>query len=119
MNEKTKWTGGEAGPLELAEERTKTFYNRKIVKVSSPTLKTGNIWQGWETAEAQYRYFVPCPHCGGYQIFSLKNLHWPQDAAAEEAGRAAEDICEHCGQPIDDRQKMQMQSFRLCLSNLP
>ena len=103
-----KWTGGEAGPLELAEERTKTFYNRKIVKVSSPTLKTGNIWQGWETAEAQYRYFVPCPHCGGYQIFSLKNLHWPQDATAEEAGRAAEYICEHCGQTIDDRQKMQM-----------
>ena len=41
-----KWTGAEAGPLELAAERTKTFYNRKIVKVSTPTLKTGNIWQG-------------------------------------------------------------------------
>lgn len=34
-----KWSGTEAGPLALAEERTKTFYNKKKVKVSSPTLK--------------------------------------------------------------------------------
>ncbi len=46
-----KWTGAEAGPLDLAAERTKTFYNFKVVKVSTPTLKTGNIWQGWETAD--------------------------------------------------------------------
>lgn len=103
-----KWTGTEASPLELAEERTKTFYNSKIVKVSTPTLKTGNIWQGWEKAEAQYQYFVPCPHCGEFQTFKMKNLRWPDDISPEEAQGAAEYLCEHCGRPIDDRQKMQM-----------
>lgn len=103
-----KWTGNEAGPMELAEDRTKTFYNRKIIRVSSPTLKTGNIWQGWEHAEAQYQYFVPCPHCGAFQTFKMKNLHWPKDTTPEEAAGAAEYQCEHCGQTIDDRQKMSM-----------
>ena len=63
-----KWAGAEAGPMELAAERTKTFYNFKIVRVSTPTLKTGNIWQGWLNADVQYKYFVPCPHCGEPQV---------------------------------------------------
>lgn len=103
-----KWTGNEAGPLELAEERTKTFYNKKIVKVSSPTLKSGNIWQGWEQAEAQYQYMVPCPVCGEMQSLKMKNLHWPEGAAPAEAKAAAEYRCEACGHVIDDRQKMGM-----------
>jgi len=41
-----KWSGTEAGPLALAEERTKTFYNKKKVKVSSPTLKNGQYMAG-------------------------------------------------------------------------
>ena len=103
-----KWTGAEAGPMELAEERTKTFYNRKIVKVSSPTLKTGNIWQGWENAEAQYKYFVPCPYCGERHVFSMKNLHWPKELTPAEVRYAATYNCPHCSEAIDDRQKMQM-----------
>lgn len=103
-----RWTGQEADPLKLAEERTKTFYNKKIVKVSSPTLKTGNIWQGWETAEAQYEYFVPCPMCGEYQTFKLKNLHWPDGSTPREAASTAAYHCEACGRIIEDRQKMEM-----------
>ncbi|MBQ4361219.1 MAG: phage terminase large subunit family protein [Proteobacteria bacterium] len=103
-----KWTGAEASPLKLAEERTKTFYNRKIVKVSSPTLKTGNIWRSWERADAKYMYYVPCPHCGEYQTFKMKNLRWPEGATVEEARYSAKYHCEHCDEVIDDRQKMQM-----------
>ncbi len=103
-----KWTGNEAGPLELAEERTKTFWNKKIVKVSSPTLSTGNIWQGWQRADAQYEYFVPCPHCGDYQTLQMKHLHWPPDTPPAMARTLAEYRCASCGQVIDDRQKMAM-----------
>lgn len=103
-----RWTGQEADPLKLAEERTKTFYNKKIVKVSSPTLKTGNIWRGWETAEAQYEYFVPCPFCGEFQTFKMKNLRWEGAKTPKEARRAAAYHCENCGQIIEDRRKMSM-----------
>lgn len=103
-----KWSGQEAGPLELAEERTKTFYNKKIVKVSSPTLKTGNIWKGWEQADARYEYYVPCPHCGAYQVLTMKQLKWPEESNAYDARDAAEYHCISCGNIIDDRQKMDM-----------
>ncbi len=103
-----KWSGQEAGPLELAEERTKTFYNKKIVKVSSPTLKTGNIWKGWEQADARYEYYVPCPHCGTYQVLTMKQLKWPEESNAYDARDAAAYHCISCGNIIDDRQKMDM-----------
>lgn len=103
-----RWTGQEADPLKLAEERTKTFYNKKIVKVSSPTLKDGNIWRGWENAEAQYEYFVPCPFCGEFQTFQMKNLRWEGAKTPEEARRAAAYHCESCGEIIEDRRKMAM-----------
>jgi phage terminase large subunit GpA-like protein len=103
-----KWTGAEAGPLELAAERTKTFYNRKTVKVSTPTLKTGNIWQGWLHADVQYRYFVPCPHCGAMQTLEMAQVQWPYGADETEARAAAYYECKYCHGMIDDRQKPAM-----------
>lgn len=103
-----KWTGEEAGPLELAAERTKTFYNRKIVKVSTPTLKTGNIWQGWLNADVQNRFFVPCPHCGAMQTLEFGQIKWPDGADETEARAAAHYECKYCHEIIDDRQKPAM-----------
>lgn len=103
-----KWTGAEAGPLELAAERTKTFYNRKIMKVSTPTLKTGNIWQGWLNADIQYRYFVPCPHCGEMQVLEFGQIKWPEGSDETEARAAASYECKYCHEIIDDRQKPAM-----------
>lgn len=103
-----KWSGAEAGPLDLAAERTKTFYNFKVVKVSTPTLKTGNIWQGWETADVQYKYLVPCPHCGGMQELEFKQIKWPEDADETEARAAAYYECKFCHEIIDDRHKPQL-----------
>ena len=100
-----KWTGAEAGPLELAAERTKTFYNRKIVKVSTPTLKTGNIWQGWLNADIQYRYFV---HCGEMQVLEFGQIKWPEGSDETEARAAASYECKYCHEIIDDRQKPAM-----------
>ncbi|MBR2214569.1 MAG: phage terminase large subunit family protein, partial [Selenomonadaceae bacterium] len=103
-----KWTGSEASPLELADERTKTFWNAKKVKVSTPTLKSGYIWQGWLTADIQYRYYVPCPHCGHKQILEMKQLKWPEGADETEARVRAWYECSHCHNAIDDRHKPEM-----------
>ena len=90
------WSGTEASPIELAEERTKTFYNHKKVKVSTPTLKTGYIWQGWLNADIQYKYYVPCPECGEMQVLEFKNIKFPHDADASEAKAQAYYECPHC-----------------------
>lgn len=102
------WSGSEASPLELAEERTKTFYNAKKVKVSTPTLKSGYIWQGWEDADIQYRYYVPCPRCGEMQILEFGQIKWPEEADINAARDSAWYECTHCHEAIDNRQKTQM-----------
>ena len=102
------WSGAEASPEELAKERTKTFYDHKIVRVSTPTLKTGYIWQGWENAELQYQYYVPCPECGEMQVLEFKQIKWPEDADHSEVRESAWYECPHCKAQIDNHQKPQM-----------
>ena len=103
-----KWTGDEASPMELAAERTKTFWNRKLVRVSTPTLEIGNIWQAWLRADAQYKYFVPCPYCGHFQELEMKQVKWPEGATPQEALYAAYYECVHCKEHIDDQHKIEM-----------
>lgn len=103
-----KWSGNEASPMALAEERTKTFWNKKIVKVSSPTLKSGAIWQSWENADAQYKFYVHCPHCGEYQVLEFGQVKWSESLPVQQVRYAAYYECKHCKQRIDDRHKMQM-----------
>lgn len=99
--------GKEADPISLARERTKTFaYNKKIVQTSTPTKKTGPIWQAWEAADCQRRYYVPCPHCGHKQTFRFKQIKWPKTAKTPEAAWAtAYYECEQCRGIITDGHK--------------
>lgn len=104
-----RWSGKEANPLSLSEERTKTFYNRKIIDASTPTLKTGPIWQMVETADRLMRYHVPCPHCGTYQALTFKQIKFPEEQPGWDERRrsdAAHYECEHCKGSIDDQQKL-------------
>lgn len=103
-----KWSGKEANPIALARERTKTFYNRKIVKVSTPVLEDGNIWQSWLNSDAQYEYFLPCPFCGKLQTLKNAQIKFPKGCTPEEAAYTAYYECEFCNQHIDDRHKMGM-----------
>jgi len=104
--------GNDAEPFELASERTKTFHNRKEIKVSSPTYDDGHIWQAWKTADVRKRYFVPCPHCGQYQVLLLPNIKWPQElnalSSAERLKRVTDESwyeCPHCHNKIYDSDK--------------
>lgn len=104
-----RWTGKEASPLELVGERQKTFYNKKTIKVSTPTIKMGNIWRSYEKSNLQLKYTVPCPHCGQEQLFIFKQIKWPEGMKDPQLVRfAAWYECEHCHERIDDRHKMEM-----------
>lgn len=106
------WSGNEASPIKLAEERTKNWPVAKIVKISTPTLKTGAIYKAYEGTDVKYQYEMPCPHCGKPLIFKFSQVKWPKN----EYGEADTTIvqyqayyeCEHCHGRIDDRQKLQM-----------
>ena len=54
-----KIAGKEASPLKLAEERAKNWPGRrKLFFWSTPTLKTGQIYQLYEAADVRYEYQV-------------------------------------------------------------
>lgn len=99
--------GKESDPRSLARERTKTFaHNKKICQASTPTRKTGPIWQEWENADDQRRYYVPCPHCGHYQTFRFKQIKWQEGAKTPEAAQTtAYYECEQCVGIITDGHK--------------
>jgi phage terminase large subunit GpA-like protein len=103
-----KWTGGEANPISLAMERTKTFHNRKIVKISTPTLVSGNIWQSYLAADVKYKYYVPCPQCGCSQELLFKQIKWPTGADGQSVRGAAWYECSDCGAALYDKDKMPM-----------
>ena len=61
--------GGEGAPGDLFAKRTDSFGNkRKIYINSTPTQKgLSNIEREYE-ASSQGSFYVPCPHCGEFQI---------------------------------------------------
>lgn len=105
-----KFSGREADPIKLASERQKTFWNKKTVKVSTPTTRDGYIYREYDKSD-QCKYFVPCPHCGGFQILVFGQIKWPEKERSTEKiknKRLAWYECEHCGKRIEDYHKPQM-----------
>lgn len=104
------FSGKEADPIKLAKERTKTFVDKKIVMVSTPTVESGNIWQALMNANERRQYYVPCPHCGVSQTLKFKQIKWPDEHNdnADMIRDTAYYECEHCGGHIHDKHKMEM-----------
>ena len=60
--------GTEGDPQKLAEKRQETFWNRKRLKGSTPTIKgISAIERDYELSDKR-RFFVPCVHCGESQL---------------------------------------------------
>lgn len=93
--------GGEGDPLNLAYVRTSTFSNRKVVLASTPTLRGESRIEYAYMQSDQRRFYVPCPHCGGYQVLAWANIKW--DDPAEPFY-----VCELCGERIDESHKAAM-----------
>ena len=104
------FAGKEADPIKLATERTKTFVDKKIVMVSTPTVESGNIWQAFMSANERRQYYVPCPHCGVSQVLKFKQIKWPEEhnTNVDMIRDTAYYECEHCGEHIYDKHKMEM-----------
>jgi len=102
-----KFSGREADPIKLASERQKTFWNKKTVKVSTPTTRDGYIFREYEKSDRS-RFYVPCPHCGKYQVLVFNQIKWPKSEKSTERiknERLAWYECYHCNKHIKDYHK--------------
>lgn len=92
---------GEGDPVDLAVRRTATFRGkRKILMVSTPTLKGASRIEAAYDESDQRRFFVPCPSCGAFQTLEWSRIKWP--AGERHKAYAA---CEANGCVIEERQK--------------
>lgn len=72
--------GTEGDPVTLASKRTTTFFNRKIVLVSTPKIAgKSRIEKAYEASD-QGRYLIPCPHCSHMQSLEVEQLQWREGA---------------------------------------
>ncbi len=104
--------GTEGDPVNLAKKRSTTFWNRKLVLTSTPTIKgASRIESAYEQSD-QRHYHVPCPHCGDYQTLKWQQVKWESDATKEGDDRhqpeTAHYICEHNGCIVSDGDKVGM-----------
>lgn len=92
--------GTEGDPIELAKKRSTTFWNRKIILVSTPTEKgASRIEKAF--AESDQRYFyVPCPDCKHEQILKWENVKWE-----DRNPNTAHYCCPECGSVWDDAKR--------------
>ena len=97
--------GAEGDPVNLARKRTVTFWNRKIVLVSTPTIR------GYSRIETAYResdrrrYWVPCPDCGEFQVLEWPRVRWRKDRAGKHKPETAHYKCIHCGSVWSDARR--------------
>lgn len=80
--------GTEGNPIKLAEKRTTTFWNRKKIKVSTPTIKGVSQIESEYESSSKEEWCVPCPCCGRLQPYEWGRLHF-SDVTME---------CKFCGE---------------------
>ena len=79
----------EGDPGKLAEKRTLTYHNRKILKTSSPTFPNVGIDNEYENS-LQHQWQLKCLHCDVYQFPQFKHF-------TEIKTDDPKYVCEHCG----------------------
>lgn len=104
----------EASALALAENRTKSFVSPLRVKTSTPTIKTGPIWQEYLKG-TQESFMLECPHCQRSLELKWEQVKWDQDAKdshfewnLKKVKVSAYYECQGCQGRIDDAMKAQM-----------
>lgn len=68
--------GSEGDPLKLGEKRTKTFWNRKKIKVSTPTIAGYSKIDKEYMLGTQEEWSAKCPNCGKYQPYEFKRIEF-------------------------------------------
>lgn len=104
-------------PMELLRARSRTFWNRKLLIVSTPTVEgVSRIWKelGRTTWE---EYHLPCPHCNAMQLLRWRDgeddrddsgsyrFVWEKDQYGEVIPGSTRYLCIHCGCEIEEGKK--------------
>jgi len=100
----------EGDPIAIAEGRTRTHADRKIVLGGTPTEESiSRIDQAYKASD-QRIFEIPCPHCGAFFELKWECIRWPKERPEDAFA-----ICPYCeklehaagvvAEPITERMK--------------
>lgn len=84
--------GNEGDPLLLATKRQTTFWNKKQVDISTPTIKGASRIEVEYEHSSRGEWNTPCPSCGEMQPMVWGNVRYDKNDLSE-----IQYICEKCG----------------------
>ena len=85
-DERDRWAlsaGTEGDPWALAEARTTTFYNSKMVDVSTPTDKGVSAIEKSFNAGTRERWCHECPNCGEYTNIVFEDIKFDYETIGQ------------------------------------
>lgn len=104
-DERDRWpmsAGTEGDPWGLAEARTATFYNAKMVEVSTPTVKGSSAIETSFALGTRERWCHRCPACGAFSNITFDQIKFDFETKKERGKKhfTVKEIwwaCPHCG----------------------
>lgn len=106
--------GKEGDQIKLGIKRTETFWNRKIILGSTPTVKGESRIEKSYSSSDQRKYYVPCPHCGEYQVLEWGGpdtpygMKWDKDENGVGIPDSVFYVCKATGCLIHESDKEEM-----------
>ena len=89
-DERDRWAlsaGTEGDPWKLAEARTTTFYNAKMVEVSTPTIKGASAIEKGYNAGTRERWCHQCPDCGDWVELCFDDFKFQFETIKQERNK--------------------------------
>jgi phage terminase large subunit GpA-like protein len=91
--------GAEGNPIALAEKRTLSFANRKLIVGSTPLNEdTSHVLRLWEQSD-QRVFEVPCPECGAFTEILWRHIEFEPRPSFR---------CPHCEVLLGEEHKLAM-----------
>jgi len=98
----------EGNVVSLAKKRTTTFWNRKILGGSTPTIEGISEIDMRYLNSDQRKFFVPCPFCKKAQFLVWSNVKWDRAKDGAHLPETAYYMCVKCGERIQEKHKLSM-----------
>ncbi len=84
--------GKEGNPIKLAQKRATSYWNKKFIKASTPTISgKSNIEKEYKEG-SQEEWNVMCPSCGAYQPYEFDRIVFDSVSM----------VCKECGEVISE-----------------
>lgn len=91
--------GSEGDPIALAEKRSITYWNRKKIYVSTPTIEGASRIEDEYNKGTKEKYCLKCPDCGDYVFLDYKGMKFKHTWIAPEVVEVSDITftCPVCG----------------------